>query len=170
MQITSVIVGHMFLVLGFLASAAVVPIGLPGQFGALTLLVLALVAAGKWSWWIFVLAFLIAIGAESLEAMFGLRGTRKAGGSWLDSLAAFGGGIVGAILGSLTPLFLVATVVGALLGTYLGAFISHFLRVKKGSASRQVARGALIGRLIGTAFKLGATTGIAILTYVGMAS
>ena len=121
MQIATVILGHIFLLLGFLASVAVVSIGLPGQFGSLTLLVLALLVAGKWSWWIFVAAFVIAVGAETLEAVFGLRGTRKAGGSWLDSLAAFGGGIVGAILGSLTPFFLVATVLGALVGTYLGA-------------------------------------------------
>jgi len=138
-----------------LAGVVIIPFGIPGQF--------LIVAAGAGfallagtqvlSWWTVLVLAGLAAGAELLEAVAGFLGATSAKGSFWSSIGAVIGGLVGAIVGSM-----MAPVIGSLLGafggTFAGAFMVEYSRTSALAESSQVARGALIGRIVASILKV----------------
>ncbi len=135
-----------------------VPIGLPG-----TWLMVAATAAVAWlqegmfSLWTLGAIALIALGGEILEFIAGAAGSKKAGGTWRGAVGAILGGLVGGIAGTfLIPVPVLGSILGAALGAAGGALLGELSGGKKLEAAAAVGRGAFVGRLLGTVFKLGA--------------
>lgn len=102
---------------------------------------------------------LAALG-ELIEFLAGAAGAAKEGGSRRSNVLAILGAVVGSVFGAtLTlPIPLVGPVIGALgggaLGAFLGAYIGETWVGRSHVESYSVGRGALVGRLLGTAGKM----------------
>lgn len=111
---------------------------------------------------------LAALG-ELLEFLAGMVGSQRAGGTRRGALGAIGGAILGGIAGTiLIPLPLLGSLLGACVGAAAGAIV---LELRGGMRWRPALRtgvGAGIGRLGGTAAKLG--VGVVIWIVVTVAS
>ncbi len=138
-----------------LAGVLVIPLGLPGQFliafGALVVTLIA--GAETLSWTVVLCLFGLAILAETIEALAGFWGAGKAKGSFWSGVAAIAGGLVGAVLGSLAAP-VIGSLFGALAGTFAGAYLIEYYRTRTRSQATRVARGALIGRILGSIAKV----------------
>jgi uncharacterized protein YqgC (DUF456 family) len=89
----------------------------------------------------------VALLAEALEAISGVIGGKKAGGSRRAAWWAFFGGLGGALLGTL-------------IGTFLGAYFAEHSLEKPRDHSARVGTGALIGRIIGILVKGAVSVGM----------
>jgi uncharacterized protein len=152
------------LVLGLL----LVPLGLPGlwiMLGATFAYWLA-VPGGSIGLITVVVVATMVIVAEVLEFTVAGRYARQYGGSRRASWGAIIGGIVGAIIG--VPVPVVGSLAGAFAGAFAGAMLAEFTvpRERRGEPM-QVAKGALIGRAVAAALKVG--FGVAILVWVAAA-
>jgi len=139
-----------FLVLTVIGALLVV-VGLPGVW----LLALAAVACqaiwpGVLGWWVVGGAIFAAVLGEVVEFFASAAGAKAAGGSRSAALAAVGGGLEGAIAGTVfLPVPVVGTLVGAVIGAGLGAGLTERgLKMKSWSDSGRVARGAATGRFV----------------------
>lgn len=102
-----------------------------------------------------------AVLAEAIEAISGVVGGRKAGGSRRAAWWAFFGGIGGAIFGTVAiPVPIVGSLLGTLIGTFLGAFLAENSLEKSRDHSARVGTGALIGRIIGILVKGAVSVGM----------
>jgi uncharacterized protein YqgC (DUF456 family) len=150
--------------LALLASLLIIPLGLPGTW----LMIVAAIALNLLSGVDRVGTFtLIGVGVlaligELLEFSVTGRYTRKYGGSRRAGWGAIIGGMVGAFMG--VPVPIVGSVIGAFVGAFVGAFIGEFSRAGEGGTATRVATGALIGRAIAAAMKIG--IGIAMAAWV----
>jgi uncharacterized protein YqgC (DUF456 family) len=95
----------------------------------------------------------MAVVGEVLEFTLTGRYTRKYGGSRRAGWGAIIGGIVGAVVG--VPVPIVGSMVGAFVGAFLGALIAEYTREANASKATRVATGALIGRAVAAAMKVG---------------
>lgn len=140
----------------FLLCLFSVPLGLPGLW-------LMLAAAFVYNWlvpaapigWIAIGAgFAVAVVAEVLEFTLSASYTRKYGGSKRAAWGAILGGIAGAIVG--VPVPIIGSVIGAFAGAFVGALVMEYTRgeATRSSATR-VATGALLGRVVAAAVKVG---------------
>ncbi len=138
---------------------ALVLIGLPGTW---LLLAVCLVAEALSEESLFhsatlVVAFAIAAGGELLELTSASRGAKRAGASRAGTLAALGGGIVGAVAGTILVLI---PIVGTLLGGMIGAFtFGTIAEVHTGKRVKEALRagsGAAGGQMRGMLLKFGA--------------
>ena len=149
-----------------LAGVAIIPFGVPGQFLIAGVAgIFALVAGPQvLSWWTVLGVLGLAVLAELMEATAGFLGASQAEGSFWSSVGAVIGGLAGAIVGSMFfPL--VGSLLGAFVGTFSGAFAVEYSRTRALTQSGQVARGALIGRIIASVLKVFmATVMIAVIT------
>ena len=104
-----------------------------------------------------VVAIAIAAGGEVLELTSGSRGAKRAGASRAGTLAALGGGIVGALAGTI---LLLVPIVGTLVGGVLGAFtFGAIAEVRVGKPVNEALRagsGAAGGQMRGMLLKFGA--------------
>ena len=104
-------------------------------------------------------AVLAALG-ELLEALAGVFGAAKAGGSKRGAVLALAGsllgGLVGMVIGLPIPLVgsLLAAVLAAGAGAFLGAMIGEIWKGRRMNESWQVGKGAFWGRLLGTLAKV----------------
>lgn len=136
-------------------SLAMIPLGLPGTWlmvgSALGYQIL--VPQGGVGTTTVVITALLAVVGEVIEFSLSARYARKYGGSRRAGWGAILGGTVGAFVG--VPVPIVGPVVGAFAGAFLGALAGE-LSVKRdaGNATR-VAWGALIGRVLASAAKVG---------------
>ena len=140
-------------------------VGMPGNW-------LMVAAAALYAWlvpedaatavgWgvVLVIAILAALG-ELLEALAGVFGAAKAGGSKrgaaLALLGSMAGGLVGIAVGLPIPLVgqLVAAVLFASMGALLGAMLGERWKGRELGESWQVGRGAFWGRMLGTLAKV----------------
>lgn len=130
--------------------------GLPGIW-------LMLLATGLVAWWQpdmigwgpLLAMGIVALLAEGVEFVAGLLGAAKAGGGWLASLGALGGGLLGAIVGTFViPIPLLGTLIGACAGAGFGAYALH-LADKRPEQAAKVGVAAGVGRLVGTIVKMG---------------
>ena len=146
------------------AGVLIIPIGIPGQFVVVAAAgVLALAGGGIISWWVVLALLALAVLAEVLEGTAGFVGAGKAKGSFWSALGAVAGGLVGAILGSFV-LPIIGSLIGAFVGTFGGAFTVEYSRTRDARPSGHVARGALIGRVVGSLIKV--FVGIAMIAIV----
>ncbi len=102
---------------------------------------------------------LLALLGEILEFIMGAAGSRKAGGSRRAAALALFLGITGGIAG--TAMFpVIGSILGACIGAFAGALLGEVSAGKKMDIAVEVGRGAFIGRLLGTIYKL--TLGVVI--------
>lgn len=110
------------------------------------------------NWFAVFAVLLLAIVGEIIEFVAGAAGTRKQGGSrksaFFSIVGAFAGSITGAMAGIPIPVFgsVIGAVVGGAIGAFAGAYLGESGRIE--SERIEVGKGALKGRLWGTAGKL----------------
>lgn len=102
------------------------------------------------------LFFLVGLAAfgEAMEWFSQLHLGKKYGSSSKGNI----GGIIGAVLGAILMLpffFGFGALLGALAGAYLGCLALELLQGKTGKEARRAAWGVLVGRFLGSIFKLG---------------
>ncbi len=133
-----------------------IPLGLPGLWVMLgaALLHWALVPLGGIGVWTLAGAGALVVVAEVLEFSLSARYTRKYGGSRRASWGAVIGGLAGAVVGMPVPV--VGSILAAFAGAFLGALVAEWsvARPERG-APVQVATGALVGRVVAAAVKVG---------------
>jgi hypothetical protein len=130
--------------------------GLPANWFIIAILAL-------WAWVVpyadiplttFALFSLAALVGEIVE--FGLQsfGAHKYGATRSGNWGALGGAILGAILGA--PFFLgLGALIGAVGGAYLGCLGIELLNKRPLPEARQAAVGAMLGKVLGMAIKIG---------------
>ncbi|MES2522761.1 MAG: DUF456 domain-containing protein [Gemmatimonadota bacterium] len=147
-----------------LAGLIAVPLGLPGLWVMLggALLYWILVPLGGIGFWTIVTASVLVVIAEILEFSISGKYARRFGGSKRASWGAIIGGIVGAIIG--VPLPVIGSLIGAFAGAFAGAFLAELTVAKetRGDPTR-VATGALVGRAVAAATKVGIGLVVAVL-------
>jgi uncharacterized protein YqgC (DUF456 family) len=145
------------LILGavLLASLFLIPLGLPGlwvMLGAGLLHQLLVPASGIGMFTLLACVALVVV-AEILEWTLSARYTRRYGGSKRAGWGAIIGGLVGAVMG--VPVPIIGSVIGAFLGSFLGALVFELGGGAGGGAATRVAWGALVGRVVSSATKVG---------------
>jgi uncharacterized protein len=123
--------------------------------------------------WITVgLAVLLAAAGEVIELFAGAAGAKKAGASRRSMVLAIFGTMIGSITGAAVgvPIPVVGPIIGALgggaLGAFGGAFVGEAWKGRDASQSFEVGKGALVGRVLGTAGKLAAGAAIIVIVTV----
>jgi uncharacterized protein YqgC (DUF456 family) len=159
----------LLLCLALLLGLVLVPLGLPGLWVMLgaTLVYWMAVPAGSVGLLTLSVVGALVVAAEVLEFTIAGRYARKYGGSRRASWGAMIGGLVGAFMG--VPVPVIGSLIGAFAGAFAGALVAEMTvsRERRGEPM-QVARGALVGRVVAAAVKVG--FGVAILMFVGAAA
>jgi len=157
------------LAIALLAGLLLVPLGLPGLWVMLgaTLVYWMAVPAGSVGLVTLLVVSALVVAAEVVEFTVAGRYARQYGGSRRASWGAILGGIVGAVVG--VPVPVVGSMVGAFAGAFVGALVAE-MTVPKDQRGQPmtVAKGALLGRAVAAAMKVG--FGFAILVWVGAAA
>lgn len=109
----------------------------------------------------------LCIAAEVVEALAGLLGVQKRGGSKLAGLAALIGGLLGAALGS-AVFPILGTLLGMLAGSFALAFLVEWNRLRHHGQAAQIATGAVIARLAVIFLKTALTLGMSIWLISGL--
>jgi len=130
-----------------------VAFGLPGNW----LVVISTCLFAWWRWddkvfsiYTLIAIVVLAIAGELFEFFGGMRGAKKAGASWLGSIAALFGALTGAVIGTIfIPIPLLGTLLGACIGAGFGAWAMELLCGKKLEGSARYAVGAGLGELLG---------------------
>ena len=163
-----IVLVYVLLYLIMIAGVLIIPFGVPGQFVMVAAAIVFVLVSGTevMSLWVVGALLVMAIGAELLEATAGFLGAKNAQGSLWSSFGALGGGLVGAIIGSFV-LPVIGSLIGAFLGPFGAAFAVQYTRTQAFSQSGHVARGALIGRIIGSIIKV--FTGAAMIAVITIA-
>ncbi|MDX2119226.1 MAG: DUF456 domain-containing protein [Planctomycetota bacterium] len=119
---------------------------------------------GTFSWWTIGVCIGLAALGEVLEMLASAAGASKAGSSKRGALASVVGSVGGALVGTvLIPIPLLGTLIGAVAGAAGGALlVERGVVGKTWQESREVAKGAAVGRLWATVAKLGVTITIAL--------
>jgi hypothetical protein len=138
-----------------LAALVMIPLGLPGTFlQVAAAVVLAIASDGTLLGWRWVGVFLVlALIGEVVEFLSGQWGTRRFGGSRRAGWGALIGGLVGAVVGGI-PIPVIGAIVMSFVGTFVGALIGE-MSAQGTTPDVRVGLGALLGRAIGVATKLG---------------
>jgi uncharacterized protein len=102
----------------------------------------------------------LALVGEIVELSAGAAGAKRSGASRRAMFLAVAGTMVGSVLGAFAaiPLPIVGPIVGAVgggaLGAFAGAYVGEIALGRSTEQSLAAGKGALIGRLLGTAGKL----------------
>ena len=132
-----------------------IPLGLPGTWimvGA-GLAFNLLVGGEPIGWVTLALTLGIAVVGEVLEFTVAGRYARKYGGSKRAEWGAILGSIVGAVVG--VPVPIIGSVIGAFVGAFAGALLMEYTRGRDHGVATRAATGALIGRAVASAIKVG---------------
>jgi uncharacterized protein YqgC (DUF456 family) len=157
------------LVVVMLLGLLLIPLGLPGLWlmvGAA--LVFSYLAPAGRQLGVATLAgiAILALIAEIIEFMLGGRYARKYGGSRRAEWGAIIGGLVGAFVG--VPVPLIGSMIGAFVGSFVGALGAELSRGSEVGPATRAAKGALIGRAVAVAVKVG--IGLVLIVWVVFAS
>lgn len=141
-----------------LISLLLIPIGLPGTWlmvaAAMGYDALMSGSIGAPIGWVSIGATTaLALIAEVLEFSVSARYTRRYGGSRRAGWGAILGGIAGAFVG--VPVPIVGSVIGAFAGAFVGALVLEYSRARDHAVATRVAWGALLGRVVAAAMKVG---------------
>lgn len=160
----------LLLALALLACLLLVPLGLPGTWLMIAVAIGFPYVVGAEPLGVVTLVALVALAlvGELFEFTLSARYARKYGGSRRASWGAVIGGIVGAIMG--VPVPIVGSVIGAFAGSFAGALLAEVSRGSATGAATRVAWGALLGRVLATAVKMGIGVAIAAWALLAAAS
>jgi uncharacterized protein len=136
-------------------SLVLIVLGLPGLWIMVASAVVynMIVPGDPIGWVSLIVVCVLAFVAELLEFTLTGRYARKYGGSRRAGWGAILGGIVGAIVGFPVPI--IGPVIGAFVGSFCGALIAELTGGASAGDATRVAKGALIGRVVSTALKIG---------------
>lgn len=134
-----------------IASLFLIPLGLPGLWIMIAILLLGVVG-GLVAPWIFIPLLALAGFAEFLEFVTVDRMTARYGGTRRTFWGAVLGGLAGALIG--TPVPVVGSLVGALLGTMTGAFLLTWHQTGHLNGSARASWGAVLGRAVAIGLKV----------------
>jgi uncharacterized protein YqgC (DUF456 family) len=138
-----------------LLSLVLIVLGLPGLWIMVASAVTynLIVPGDPIGWFSLVAVAVLALVAELLEFSMTGRYARKYGGSRRAGWGAIIGGMIGAFVGFPVPI--VGPVVGAFIGSFCGALVAELTGGASAGDATRVAKGALIGRAMSTALKIG---------------
>ena len=139
-----------------------IPLGLPGlwlMLGAAFVYDILAEGPDPIGIWNIAGALVLAVLAEVAEFSLAGKYAQKYGGSKRAGWGAILGGIVGAIMG--VPVPIVGSVIGAFAGAFGGALVFEYWGNRNASAATRVAWGALVGRVVAAALKVGVGVAIA---------
>jgi uncharacterized protein YqgC (DUF456 family) len=139
-----------------------IPLGLPGLWLMLAAaFVYDMLAPGAdpIGIWNIAGALVLAVLAEVAEFTLAGKYAQKYGGSKRAGWGAILGGIVGAVMG--VPVPIVGSVIGAFAGAFAGALLFEYWGNRDASSATRVAWGALVGRVVAAALKVGVGVAIA---------
>ena len=137
----------------------VVSMSLPGTW--LMVVVTSIFAWARWQdgilgWPTLLSLLVLALLGEVFELVAGALGARSKGGSLKGALCAMLGGVAGGIAGTfLIPVPILGSILGAASGSFLGALMGEYAGGKQLDAAVETGKGAFIGRLLGSFFKVG---------------
>jgi uncharacterized protein YqgC (DUF456 family) len=132
----------------------IIPLGLPGTWLILGVAVAYAAMTHESIGWISIVVIgSMAIVGEIFEFMLAGRYARKYGGSKRAGWGAIIGGMVGAFAG--IPIPLVGSMIGAFLGAFAGALLFELAGGTRAGPATKVATGALLGRVVAAAMKVG---------------
>ncbi|MBL8996568.1 MAG: DUF456 family protein [Gemmatimonadales bacterium] len=143
------------LILGALLSLPLTAVGLPGSwlFIAGVAIWKSFAADAGVGWVAIGIAFALALLGEVLEWSLSSKYTDKYGGSRRAAWGAIIGGLVGAVVG--VPIPVLGSIIGSFLGAFLGALVAEYSVHRGTERAGRVAWGALVGRVIAAAAKVG---------------
>jgi uncharacterized protein len=153
--------------LTLVAGLILIPFGLPGLWvmvGAVLVYSYMVPAGAIGTWTVVIAAGLAAVG-EILEFLLAGKYARRYGGSRRAGWGAIIGSVVGAVMG--VPIPLLGSLVGAFVGAFAGALLAELTHSREVAAATRVATGALLGRIVAVAVKVG--IGCAMLVWVAFA-
>jgi uncharacterized protein len=138
-----------------LLSLVLIVLGLPGLWIMVASAVTynLIVPGDPIGWFSLVAVAVLALVAELLEFTMTGRYARKYGGSRRAGWGAIIGGMIGAFVGFPVPI--VGPVIGAFIGSFCGALVAELTGGASAGDATRVAKGALIGRAMSTALKIG---------------
>jgi uncharacterized protein YqgC (DUF456 family) len=152
-------------VLAQLVALCVIPLGLPGTWLQVVAAAVAVWATDRPIGWLLVLVVL-AVAGEIAEMLSGQWGARRFGGSPRAAWGALIGGFAGLFIG--TPVPLVGSLVMSFVGSFVGAIVGEMSGRRQIAPELRVGLGAVLGRALGIAAKLGVGFVIAILSVAGL--
>jgi len=123
---------------------------------------------GTFSWWTIGVCIGLGILGEVLEMFASAAGASKAGSSKRGALGSVVGSIAGALLGTvLIPIPVLGTLLGAVAGAAGGAIlVERGVIGKTWTESREVAKGAAVGRLWATVAKVAVAALVAMILVI----
>ena len=152
----------LILTLVLVLSLVLIALGLPGLWIMIASAVVYNITTGTNAigWFTLVAVGILALIAEYIEFTMSAKYARKYGGSRRAGWGAMIGGMVGAFVG--VPVPIVGPLIGAFVGSFVGALAGELSVGSSKTDSARVATGALIGRAVATAMKMGVGSAIAV--------
>jgi uncharacterized protein len=161
---------HLLILAGVIVlSLILIVLGLPGLWIMVATAVVynMIVPGDPIGWFTLVAVAVLALIAELLEWSLTGRYARKYGGSRRGSWGAILGGMIGAVVGFPVPI--IGPVIGAFVGSFCVALIAELTGGTSAADATQVAKGALIGRVVSTMLKIGIGFTIGIWIFISAA-
>ena len=149
------------LTLVLIISLVMIALGLPGIWVMIASAVVYNITThtDAIGWFTLTAVSVLALIAEYIEFTLSAKYTRKYGGSRRAGWGAMLGGVVGAFMGFPVPI--VGPLIGAFIGSFVGALAGELSVGSSKADSARAAKGALIGRAVATAMKMGVGCAIA---------
>lgn len=141
-----------------------IPLGLPGTWLMLAVLLAGLVA-GRVAWWTFLILLTLVALAEVGEFLLVREASLRYGGSSKAVWGAIAGGLLGVVIGAPVPV--VGTLAAGIAGTFLGAMAVGLWERHEPADAARVGWGAVVGRGLSAVVKVG--TGLVVLIVGGTA-
>jgi len=142
------------LVLGLVAGLVLIPLGLPGLWVMVGVLLVYGWMSDFRSLSVALIAIVLglALVGEIIESWLGFRFAKRYGGSNRSGWGALIGGIVGAIVG--VPVPVIGSVIGAFLGSFLGAALFEYSASRRLDVATRAGWGSVVGRASAAAAKI----------------
>jgi len=149
------------LTLVLVLSLVMIALGLPGLWVMIASAVVYNITthSNAIGWFTLIAVGVLALIAEYFEFTMSAKYARKYGGSRRAGWGAMIGGTIGVFMG--VPVPIVGPLIGAFVGSFIGALVGELTVGSSKSDSARVATGALIGRVVATAMKMGVGCAIA---------
>lgn len=142
------------LLLGIVAGLVLIPLGLPGLWVMVGVLLLYgwLTDFRSLGLASIIIVLALAFVGEIIESWLGFRFAKRYGGSSRSGWGALIGGIVGAIVG--VPIPVIGSVIGAFLGSFAGAALFEYSASRHLGVAARAGWGSVVGRAAAAAAKI----------------
>src|SRR6476619_3771757 len=149
------------LTLVLILSLVMIALGLPGLWVLIASAVVYNITThtNAVGWFTLIGVGVLALVTEYFEFTMSAKYARKYGGSRRAGWGAMIGGTIGVFMG--VPVPIVGPLIGAFVGSFIGALVGELTVGSSKTDSARVATGALIGRVVATAMKMGVGCAIA---------